>query len=363
MASLEKTFWQGKRVLVTGHTGFKGSWLCLCLGAHGAELYGYALAPPTEPSLFDLARVGELLTAREGDVRDYELLRDSMAAWQPEIIFHLAAQSLVRRSFREPIGTYATNVLGTAHLLEAIRDTGNRCVVVNVTSDKCYRNEGRSRGYREDAPLGGGDPYSSSKACAELLTAAYRDSFFSYSAAEGPRVALASARAGNAVGGGDWAGDRLLPDCIRALTAGQPVAVRNPQAVRPWQHVLEPLSGYLLLAERLWSDPPTYSRAWNFGPCDDDAWPVHRIVEQVIDAWGSGTCLEQPAVDPPDEAPFLALDSSLAHSELGWQPRTNLRTALRWTVDWHRRVHAGEDPRGVTCAQIEQYYSGDSLND
>ncbi|MCZ6772757.1 MAG: CDP-glucose 4,6-dehydratase [Proteobacteria bacterium] len=358
MVAIDRRFWNRKRVLITGHTGFKGSWLSLCLKARGAELFGYALAPPSEPSLFDLADVGRQLTSVTGDIRDYKLLHDRIADWRPEIVFHLAAQSLVRRSYQDAVETYSTNVLGTVHLLEAVREACDDCVVVNVTSDKCYENMEWARGYREDDRLGGRDPYSSSKACAELVTAAYRNAYFSQTGPNRRRVGLASARAGNVIGGGDWAEDRLVPDCIRALSAGRAVEVRNPTAFRPWQHVLEPLGGYLLLAERLWSDPDRFARAWNFGPSDDDAWPVHRVVDRVIALWGGGSGMETAPGENPYEAHHLKLDCSLARSELDWQPRTDLGTGLQWTVSWHRRVHAGEDPATVTREQIEQFFRG-----
>ncbi len=358
MVAIDRQFWAGKRVLITGHTGFKGSWLSLCLKARGSDVYGYALAPPSEPSLFELADVGGQLTGVTGDIRDYKVLRDRMADWRPEIVFHLAAQSLVRRSYQDAIETYSTNVLGTAHLLEAVRETCDDCVVINVTSDKCYENMEWARGYREDDRLGGRDPYSSSKACAELVTAAYRNAYFSKPGPNRCRVGLASTRAGNVIGGGDWAEDRLVPDCIRALSANRAVEVRNPTAIRPWQHVLEPLGGYLLLAERLWWDRDRFARAWNFGPSEDDAWPVHRVAERVIALWGGGSGLETAPGENPHEAHDLKLDCSLSRSELDWRPRTDLETGLQWTVDWYRRVQAGEDPVTVTREQIEQFFRG-----
>jgi CDP-glucose 4,6-dehydratase len=358
MAGLDQQFWTSKRVLVTGHTGFKGSWLSLCLAAQGADLYGYALAPPSEPNMYELAGVGQRLTSVTGDIRDYSLLRDRMAEWRPEIVFHMAAQSLVRRSYQDARETYSTNVLGTVHVLEAIREASNDCVVINVTSDKCYENKEWDRGYREDDRLGGRDPYSSSKACAELVTTAYRHSFFSRPDRNGRCVGLASVRAGNVIGGGDWAEDRLVPDCIRALSCGQVIEMRSPTAIRPWQHVLDPLAGYLLLAQRLWSDPDTYARAWNFGPIDGGVSPVVEVVNRIVELWGEGSCREVAGNPNQAEVHTLKLDCSRSCSELNWRPKLDLETGLQWAVDWYRRVHAREDAATVTQEQIERFFCG-----
>lgn len=346
-------FWRKKRVLITGHTGFKGSWLALWLQSLGADVVGFALDPPSAPSLFEQARVGEGITSVLGDIRDLTRVRDVMATYRPEVVFHLAAQSLVRPSYQSPVDTYATNVMGTVHVLDAMRQVGSARVGVVVTSDKCYENrESMLWGYRETDPMGGHDPYSNSKGCAELVTSAYRRSFF---AGEDASLALATARAGNVIGGGDWAEDRLIPDVIRAFAAGEPVHVRRPDAIRPWQHVLEPLRGYLLLAERLWSDGAPLAEGWNFGPDDRDARPVQHIVEQMIDRWGAGASAVLDDGPHPHEATYLRLDCSKARALLGWRPRLPLDEALAWTVEWYRGVEDGADPRALTLDQIHQY--------
>lgn len=347
---MNPAFWQGKRVLLTGHTGFKGSWLALWLQRLGAEVSGLALAPPTRPSLFETARVAEGIRHFTADIRDFEQVRMVYAESRPEIVFHLAAQALVRHSYAEPLETYATNVLGTAHVLEAARHAPDLRAIVSVTSDKCYDNREWPWGYRENDPLGGHDPYSSSKGCAELVSAAYRDSFLA------PRgIALATARAGNVIGGGDWAEDRLIPDILRAIEAGHPVNIRSPEAIRPWQHVLEPLAGYLLLAERLYDDGPAHALAWNFGPADADARPVRWIVEQLTRAWGEGAAWQLDAAPQPHEAHYLKLDCSKARQQLGWQPRWDLSRALRATLEWHKDALAGVDPRALCLRQITEY--------
>lgn len=349
--TLDNHNWAGRRVLVTGHTGFKGSWLSLWLHALGAEVTGYALPPPTEPSLFDAARIGEVIDHIEGDVRDLAALRQAVARARPEVIFHLAAQPLVRLSYEQPVETYATNVMGTVHLLEAARQVPGVKAIVCVTSDKCYENREWVWPYRESDPMGGHDPYSSSKGCAELVTAAYRNSYFS---SGGP--ALASVRAGNVIGGGDWAVDRLVPDLVRAFEAGASPLIRSPDSVRPWQHVLEALGGYLLLAERLLTDDRSFADAWNFGPSDEDARPVSWIVERMRTAWGGGAGAALPDSGPrPHEAGLLRLDTSKARAALGWRPALRLEQALEWIVAWHKAVGAGEDTRAVTLRQIEDY--------
>jgi CDP-glucose 4,6-dehydratase len=340
-------FWYGRRVFVTGHTGFKGSWLSLWLQSAGAKVYGYAISPPTEPNLFTVARVAtDLADHTLADVRDAESLKAAMMSASPEIVFHLAAQPLVRRSHVDPAETYAVNVIGTVHLLEAIRACPTVRAVVNVTTDKCYENKEQLSGYRETEPLGGRDPYSSSKACSELVTSAYRDSFL---AAAG--VAVASARAGNVIGGGDWAHDRLLPDFFRAMHDGRSMHVRHPEAVRPWQHVLEPLSGYLRLAEQLVLHGPSRAGAWNFGPADDDAKSVRWILDHLTDKV-PGTHWQHVDGQHVHEAMHLRLDSSKASAELGWLPQWDLVRALDKTIEWHDAWRKGHDMRAVCLAQI-----------
>lgn len=350
MAGKDTGFWSGKRVFLTGHTGFKGSWLSLWLGELGARVHGFALDPATDPAMFEVARVRDHLTSHVvGDVRDGEAVAHAMAAADPEIVIHMAAQPLVRYSYDHPVETYAVNVMGTVNVLEAARRLDGVRALVSVTTDKCYQNREWAWGYREDEPLGGHDPYSSSKACAELVSAAYRTSF-------GERGAppIATARAGNVIGGGDWALDRILPDLFRALDAGRPLVVRNPHAIRPWQHVLEPLSGYMTLAERLFRDGATVAQGWNFGPHDDDARPVGWIVDHV-----RALCPEldyRPGEEAGvHEAHFLKLDSSRARTLLGWRPAWRLATALEKTVEWHRAWAGGADMAAVSMAQIAAY--------
>lgn len=343
-------FWCDKRVLVTGHTGFKGGWLSLWLQNLGASVKGLSLAPTAEPNLFTAAKVYENMDHDVQDIRDFEAIACSIKAYRPEIVFHLAAQPLVRLSYQDPVATYATNVMGTVHVLEACRKAGSVRVVVNVTTDKCYENKGWFWGYRENDPLGGHDPYSNSKACAELATDSYRRAFLSQSA-----IATATARAGNVIGGGDWADDRLVPDCLRALDRGVPVRVRYPRATRPWQHVLEPLSGYLMLAERLFEDGPNHAEPWNFGPQEESALSVQQIVEKLCEAWGRDASWEIEAGEHPHEALQLKLDISKVRSLLGWQPRWAIDTALEKVVGWHQAWSGGADMHTYCLAQIAEY--------
>jgi CDP-glucose 4,6-dehydratase len=343
-------FWRGKRVLVTGHTGFKGSWLCLWLQSMGATLRGIALEPPTTPALFEVARVADGMEHCLADIRDFAAVKHHMDEFKPEIVIHMAAQPLVRLSYSQPIETYATNVMGTVHVLEAAYKSGTVKAIVNITTDKCYENREWVWGYREDEPMGGHDPYSSSKGCAELVSAAYRKSFL-----ESAGIAMATARAGNVIGGGDWALDRLVPDILRALQINQPVLIRNPHAIRPWQHVLEPLSGYLLLAERLYTQGQTEAEGWNFGPRDEDARPVQWIVEHLCDDWGMGASWELQPGNHPHEASFLKLDISKVRQRLQWTPRWSLETALRHIVQWHRAWLSSQDMRAICLNQITQY--------
>ncbi|MEI6719873.1 MAG: CDP-glucose 4,6-dehydratase [Betaproteobacteria bacterium] len=351
--------WKGKRVLVTGHTGFKGGWLSLWLQKNGADVLGYALAPPTNPSLFESANVARGMQSVIGDIRDYDAVAKVMAGFRPEVVFHLAAQSLVIPSYADPIGTYATNVMGTVHLLEAARVAANPRAFVVVTSDKCYENSEWVWGYRESDPMGGRDPYSNSKGCAELVTAAFRQSYFSApAAAASPTMALASARAGNVIGGGDWATDRLVPDFIRAMGKGEAIRVRRPKATRPWQHVLEPLSGYIRLAERLLGrDSAGFASGWNFGPAEADTMSVADLVQILCARWGADASFTLDEGDHPHEAMLLKLDCSKSRALLGWRPRLGVNSAIAWTVDWHKAQHTGADMRAFTLSQIEQFES------
>ncbi len=350
LTQIRPDFWQGKRVLLTGHTGFKGSWLSLWLVSMGAKLRGLALTPPTKPALFDVARVAEGMEHCIGDIRDVTAVMAEMDDFKPEIVIHMAAQPLVRLSYRQPVETYSTNVMGTVHVLEAARQAGSVKAMVIVTTDKCYENREWVWGYREDEPMGGHDPYSSSKGCTELVSSAYRKSFL-----RDEGIALATARAGNVIGGGDWAEDRLVPDTLRALQADRSVLIRNPHAIRPWQHVLEPLSGYLLLAERLYTSGQTNAQAWNFGPREEDARPVQWIVEYLCRSWGKGATWTLHPGDHPHEASFLKLDISKAKQHLQWAPRWSLNTALTHITDWHHAWLEGQDMRAICLSQISQY--------
>lgn len=352
---MSAAFWLGKRVFVTGHTGFKGGWLCLWLESLGAKVTGYGLKPATKPSLFDLAHVGQSIISHIADVRDQQALRAALSRAAPEIVFHMAAQSLVRVSYRDPVETYETNVMGTVHLLDAVRATPGVRAVVVVTTDKCYQNHGWVWGYRESDQLGGYDPYSSSKAASELVTAAYRSSFFDSRNSLSHGVRVASVRAGNVIGGGDWAQDRLIPDILRAVLMGQRVRIRNPHAIRPWQHVLDPLRGYLLLAQQLFAGRVEFAQAWNFGPENYDARTVEWIVERVTALWGEGASWERDADNHPHEADHLKLDISRARSMLGWTPCWNLDHAIEATVAWYRDWKAGADVRALTLKQIDNY--------
>jgi CDP-glucose 4,6-dehydratase len=348
-------FWRGRRVLITGHTGFKGGWLTLWLEAMGAKVAGYSLPAPTDPSLCDAARIEESIVSTRNDVRDLGALQKCLLEFGPELVFHLAAQALVRPSYQDPVGTYATNIMGTVNLLEAVRHCPGVKSVVVVTSDKCYENKERQEGYREDEAMGGYDPYSNSKGCAELVTSAYRRSFFNPAEYDRHGVGIASGRAGNVIGGGDWAADRLVPDIVRAIIAGSPVRIRNPDAIRPWQHVLEPLNGYLVLAKRLYEEGLEFSGGWNFGPADDDTMPVERIVDRFTGLWGDGARWERDGRDHPHEATYLKLDCSKARSLLGWRPKLRVDMALAWTADWYKAWRNGEDMRALSLRQISTY--------
>jgi CDP-glucose 4,6-dehydratase len=350
---MNNTFWQSRRVLVTGHTGFKGSWLSLWLQSMGAHVTGYSLPPPTEPNLFTVAKVAHGMVSIAGDVLDRGHLQKVIDTHRPEIVFHLAAQPLVREGYKNPVGTFATNVMGLVHLLESVRASAGVRAVICVTSDKCYQNRNWIWGYREDEPMGGYDPYSSSKGCSELVAAAYRNSFFNKSKHTEHGVGLATARAGNVIGGGDWGKDRLIPDVVGSLMTGQDLILRNPHAVRPWQHVLDPLSGYLMLGERLYEDGAGFGEGWNFGPAD--AQPVSEVVEELVSLWGRRVSIRREQEEQPHEDSYIKLDSTKARVKLGWRPALRLKTGLLWIVEWMKAYQTGADLRRITEAQIRTY--------
>lgn len=354
-------FWGGKRVFITGHTGFKGSWLTLWLGRMGAEILGYSLPPPTEPSLYQLAGVQDIGRSVIADVRDSARLAEELSRFAPDIVLHLAAQSVVLGSYTDPLGTYTTNVIGTANLLNAVRGLGKRCAVINVTTDKVYLNQRWVWGYRENDALGGRDPYSSSKACAELVALAFRTSYFSDTVDRSQRIGLASARAGNVIGGGDWTPHQLVPDVMTAFAQRRQVVLRNPTAIRPWQHVLDCLSGYLLLAERLYVDPMHFGEEWNFGPSDEDMRPVSAVVELLARFWNIHPAWVPDRASHPHEEAELRLNSQKAVRELGWVPRLPIDIALDWTADWFRRFAQGADPRSLCEEQIASYVTSSPM--
>ena len=355
---INEGFWRNKKVLVTGHTGFKGSWLCLWLHLLGCKVTGYALTPPTNPSLFELCTIDELVDSKIADIRDLQSLKVTILDASPDIVIHMAAQPLVRDSYRDPVETYTTNVTGTVNILECVRSCKSIKAVVNVTTDKCYENKEWIWAYRENEPLGGYDPYSSSKACSELVTSSYRSSFFNPEDYQHHGVGLASARAGNVIGGGDWAVERLVPDCVRALINGEKIAIRNPGAIRPWQHVLEPLSGYLLLVQKLYNEGPQYAEGWNFGPDDKDAKPVAWVVKKISEKWGIDSLNEEFRIeDNLHEANYLKLDCSKAKYKLGWYPKWDLSYSLDKVVEWAQAYKNKKDMRTVCFEQIEEYCS------
>ena len=351
----DRNFWNSRRVFLTGHTGFKGSWLSLWLEALGAEVTGYALAPPTTPNLFEQAQVAPSVHSIVADIRDFDSMKKAISGCRPEVVIHMAAQTVVRRGYDDPIETYSTNVIGTINLFEAIRQLNMNCVIVNITSDKCYYNREWVWAYREEDTLGGRDPYSNSKACAELVSGAYRDSFFSPDAHDRHGVALGTARAGNVIGGGDWTTNQLIPDLMRAFLAKESCLIRNPYATRPWQFVLEPLRGYLLLAEHLVKDPKTFATGWNFGPAEDDAQPVSWIADKLVRLWGDDASWTRDRATHPHEANLLKLDASKAKSLLKWRPLLPLDVALDWIVTWYRSSREQADLGKLTRAQIMQY--------
>jgi len=349
-------FYKNRKVLITGHTGFKGSWLCLLLYKLGADVYGYALEPPTKPSLFVEAKIGDFITSTIGDVRDYDSLLKTILRVQPEIIIHLAAQPLVRESYKNPRETYQINVMGIVNLLDAARQVSSVKAILNVTTDKCYENKEWHWGYRENEPMGGYDPYSNSKGCSELVTSSFRSSFFNPNEYKKHGVGLASARAGNVIGGGDWAEDRLIPDFIRAIIRGEKVKIRSPYAIRPWQHVLEPLSGYLTLCEKLYNEGSTFSEGWNFGPEENDAKNVEWITNRICELWNDCSDYEIDSTPQPHEANYLKLDCSKAKALLGWYPRWNIDVALKMIVNWNKAFIKGVEIQNVCYQQIDEYF-------
>ena len=354
-AHVDPIFWKDKKVFLTGHTGFKGSWLSLWLASMGAKVTGYALAPNTMPNLFNVLAIDCLIeNSHIADIRELEILQKAMSEAKPDVVIHMAAQPLVRYSYTNPVETYATNVMGAVHLLESTRTIDSVRATVVVTTDKCYENKEWVWGYRENEPMGGFDPYSNSKGCAELVTSAYRQSYFSYSNSINK---VASARAGNVIGGGDWSEDRLIPDAVKAFEANLPLMIRNPLATRPWQHVLEPLSGYLILAQALYEQGSAFASAWNFGPRDEDNRSVQEVVELVISRWGGSACWKKEDSDQPHEANLLKLDCSKAHAQLGWTPKWDLEIVTQKIVEWQKAFQAKENMQEVSLAQINQYMS------
>jgi len=356
MSDLFGGIFDNRKVFITGHTGFKGSWLVLLLNELGADVYGYALEPPTRPSLYNTASVDEFVKSYISDIRDYNKLHQAISEVQPEIMIHMAAQPLVRESYKNPIDTYSTNVMGTVNLLEACRHTKSIRAIVNVTTDKCYENKEWIWGYRENEPMGGFDPYSNSKACSELVTSAFRSSYFNENTYKDHGVAMASARAGNVIGGGDWATDRLIPDFIRSIQKGEELVIRSPYAIRPWQHVLEPLSGYLLLASKLFIEGSKYAGAWNFGPNDSDAVNVEFISKLLCDLWGGNSRYKIDDDPQPHEANYLKLDCSKSRNILNWHPQWDIQTAISSIIDWHKCMDEGKDVRQTTVSQISSYF-------
>ena len=351
---INPTFWAKKKVLLTGHTGFKGSWLALWLVNMGAEVIGYALKPPTTPNLFEIAQVSKEITSLTGDIRNLNDLRSTIDHHQPQIVIHMAAQSLVLESYKNPIETYATNIMGTVNVLESTFAANSVKVFINVTSDKCYENNEQLQKYKEDSPMGGYDPYSSSKGCSELITSAYRNSFFSNSTC---KSFVASGRAGNVIGGGDWAENRLVPDIMKEFMSRRPAIIRNPSFIRPWQHVLDPLSGYLLLAEKLWFEGDNFAGGWNFGPNDANSQPVSWVVKRLAELWGKSAQWKISSEPQAHESSVLQLDCTKAKTLLGWNSKLNLEKALDWTHDWYQAYYRKENMPEFTRAQISNYQS------
>ena len=356
VANLFDGFYKGRKVLITGHTGFKGSWLSILLHSLGADVYGYALDPPTKPSLYDLANVDKLVSSTIGDIRDYKLVLETINKIKPEVVIHMAAQPLVRESYRNPRETYEINVMGTVNLLDAVRRVDTVKTVLNITSDKCYENKEWLWGYRENEAMGGYDPYSNSKGCSELVTSSFRTSFFNPNDYTKHGVALASARAGNVLGGGDWAEDRLIPDFFRSILKGEKLKIRSPYAIRPWQHVLEPLSGYLKLCAKLYKEGPEFAEGWNFGAENSDAKNVEWIIKKISELWNDKVTYEIENTSQLHEASYLKLDCTKAKTLLGWNPVWNVETTLKMIADWYKEYQCNSDMRQVCVNQIEQYF-------
>ena len=356
---MDSSFWKNKKVLLTGHTGFKGSWLSLWLQKLGVDLIGFSKSVPTKPSLFELADVGKNMTSIMGDITSIENITNVVKQHNPEIIVHMAAQSLVHKSYDQPLETFSTNIMGTVNLLEAVRNTSKKCVIINVTSDKCYENQELERGYKENDPMGGYDPYSSSKGCAELITSSFRNSFFKDSNNKDYDISLASVRAGNVIGGGDWADNRIVPDIMRGILDKKIIKIRNPTSVRPWQYVLEPLRGYLELAEKLYNYKSEYTESWNFGPEIDDAKPVSWLVNEIVEMWGENieVDFDNDDLDYKHETNFLRLDCSKAKLKLKWSPKIKLEEGLKLTVNWYKQYEQTKELREFTENQIEEYLS------
>ena len=358
MIDIFNDFYKGKRVLVTGHTGFKGSWLSIWLHELGAEVVGVAKEPFSERDNFVLSGVGNKIKADiRADIRDGNRMKDVFREYQPEIVFHLAAQPLVRLSYEIPVETYETNVMGTINIMEAIRVTNSVKVGVMITTDKCYENKEQIWGYRENEPMGGYDPYSSSKGCCELAISSWRRSFFNTNNYDKHGKSIASVRAGNVIGGGDWATDRIIPDCIRALEAGKPIDIRSPHSIRPWQHVLEPLSGYILLAQKMWNEPTAYCEGWNFGPRMESVTPVWDVASKVIKNYGQGALRDLSDPDALHEARLLMLDITKAQIKLGWQPRMNIDQCVELVVDWYKKYKSTSDVYALCVEEINKYLS------
>jgi len=351
-----KNIYSRRKVLITGHTGFKGSWLCLLLNSLGAEVYGYSLPPPTNPSLFKEAKISDVMTSIIGDIRSYPFFLETIKKIQPELIIHLAAQPLVIESYLNPRETYEINVMGTVNLLEASRQVGSIKAILNVTTDKCYENKEWYWGYRETEPMGGYDPYSNSKGCSELVTSSFRSSFFNPKNYSKHGVAVATARAGNVIGGGDWANNRLIPDFMRSVSKGEMIKIRSPLSIRPWQHIMEPLSGYLMLCEKLINTGASFSQAWNFGPNDNDARSVEWITQTICEMWGEGAQFEIDSNPQHHEANHLKLDCSKAKKELGWSPKWDIETTLKSIVEWNKSYLNGSNVRTITENQISDYF-------